>query len=235
MRLVRRVPGRVAILACAAGVVLARPAARAQDVPPWPDTFLARVQALALIQTLNAEILGSTSATASLETWCRDHRLAPDPTIVARVVTGVTRLADPDTRQRLEVGPADEIKFRRVQLRCGTRLLSEADNWYVPARLPGEMNRVLETTGTPFGRAVAPLEPYRRTFAVRMLWTPLPHGWEQMPTTLPGASAANGTLTIPAALFEHRAVLYTRANQPFSEVDEIYQRDVLAFPLPSGR
>ena len=216
-------------MACAAGVLLVRPAAPAQDAPVWPDTFLARVQAQALIQTLNAEILGSASATASLETWCRDHRLAVDPTIVARAVTSVTRLAAAETRQRLEVGPADEIKHRRVQLRCGSRLLSEADNWYVPARLTREMNHVLETTETPFGKVVAPLEPYRRTIAVHLLWTPLPHGWEYSVTALPGTG---GALAIPAALFEHRAVLYTRANRPFSEVDEIYQRDVLAFPLP---
>ena len=232
MRLVRRVPGRFAILACAAGVVLARPAAHAQDVPQWPDTFLARVQALALIQTLNAEILGSASATASLETWCRDHRLALDPTIVARPVTSVTRLAGAETRQRLEVGPADEIRFRRVQLRCGTRLLSEADNWYVPARLTRQMNHLLETTETPFGKVVAPLGPYRRTIAVQLLWTPLPHGWEQNVSPLSGAG---GALAIPAALFEHRAVLYTREHRPFSEVDEMYQRDVLAFPPPAGR
>ena len=35
---------------------------------------------------------------------------------------------------------------------------------------------------------------------------------------------------IPAALFEHRAVLYTRDHKPFSEVSEVYQRQVLAFP-----
>ena len=228
----RRQCGRLAVLACAAGVLLTRPVARAQDAAVWPDTYLARVQALALMQTLNAELLGSASATASLESWCRDHRLAIDPTIVARVVTSVTRLADTITRQRLEVGPADEVKHRRVQLRCGSRLLSVADNWYVPARLTREMNHLLETTETPFGKVVAPLEPYRRTFAVQLLWTPLPHGWEHTVTALPGAS---GALAIPAALFEHRAVLYTRANRPFSEVDEIYQRDVLAFPPPAAR
>ena len=42
--------------------------------------------------------------------------------------------------------------------------------------------------------------------------------------------ATSGALPIPDALFEHRAVLYTREHQPFSEVHEVYQRDVLAFP-----
>jgi hypothetical protein len=33
----------------------------------WPDTYAARLQALALIQTLRAEILATRSATAILE------------------------------------------------------------------------------------------------------------------------------------------------------------------------
>src|SRR5205085_218797 len=64
--------GRYGIAAIA---LLAGALARAQDLPAWPDTFETRVQALALIQTLNAEILGSRSATATLERWCRDHKL----------------------------------------------------------------------------------------------------------------------------------------------------------------
>jgi hypothetical protein len=112
-------------------------------------------------------------------------------------------------------------------LRCGERVLSEADNWYVPARLTTEMNRLLDTTETPFGRAVQRLAPYRRTLEVRMLWAPLPEGWERQPRQ--AAAAASVPLAIPDALFEHRAVLYTRDHTPFSEVHEVYQRDLLAF------
>jgi hypothetical protein len=35
-------------------------------------------------------------------------------------------------------------------------------------------------------------------------------------------------LAIPDALFEHRAVLYTRDHKPFAEVREVYQRQILA-------
>jgi hypothetical protein len=79
---------------------------------------------------------------------------------------------------------------------------------------------------------VQPLEPYRRTFAVHVLWLPLPEGWERS-SSLPSI-ATNGALTIPEALFEHRAVLYTGEHKPFSEVDEVYQRELLAFPPPPG-
>jgi len=35
---------------------------------------------------------------------------------------------------------------------------------------------------------------------------------------------------IPEAWIEHRAVLYTREHQPFSELNEVYPRQLLAFP-----
>lgn len=200
----------------------------ARESPPWPDTFVARLQALALIQTLNAEILSNRSATLTLENWCRDHRLAAEPKILAHVVTGINKLPTAEQRQRLEVNAQDEVKYRRVQLRCGTRTLSEADNWYVPSRLTPEMNRLLETTDTPFGKVVKPLEPYRRTFATKLLWAPLPEGWEREPGSVPAATGR--ALVIPDAVFEHRAVLYSREHKPFSEVNEIYQRQILDFP-----
>jgi hypothetical protein len=200
----------------------------AREMPPWPDTFVARLQALALIQTLNTEILSSRSATLSLENWCRDHQLAVDPKILASVVTGINKAATAEQRQRLEVTAQVEVKYRRVQLRCGNRVLSEADNWYVPSRLTPEMNRLLETTDMPFGKAVKSLEPYRRTFAVKLLWAPLPEAWERESGRLPATTSR--PLVIPDAVFEHRAVLYSREHIPFSEVNEVYQRQILAFP-----
>ena len=192
----------------------------------WPDTYISRLEALALIQTLNADILASRSATQSLENWCRDHRLAENPRIVAQTMAGSTRSADAEQRQRLQVSERDEVRYRRVQLRCGLHVLSEADNWYVPARLTPEMNRLLETTDTPFGTVVRSLEPYRRTFEMKLLWAPLPDGWER---GSPSPGSTGRTLVIPDALFQHRAVLYDREGRPFSEVSEIYQRDILAF------
>lgn len=202
--------------------------AHAQEPPAWPDTFLARLEALALIQTLNAEILGNRSATRSLENWCRDHRLAAPPIIRAHVITGVNKPPTEEQRRRLMVNDQNEVKYRRVQLRCGSHLLSEAENWYVPGRLTPEMNRLLETTKTPFGKAVESLEPYRRAFAVKILWAPLADGWEHDPDKLP--TVTGGILAIPDALFEHRAVLYSRENRPIAEVSEVYQRQILAFP-----
>lgn len=219
---------RYRFIVASVAAVLACVATGAQDRPAWPDTFEARVQALALMQTLNADVLGSRSATATLERWCRDHKLADNPTIVAALMRNMKKPATSDQRQRLQVKEHDTVAFRHVRLRCGDRVLSEADNWYVPARLTAEMNKVLETTDTPFGRAVQSLEPYRQTFSVTLLWSPLPEGWERASTALPAPTGR--ALAIPEELFEHRAILYTRDHIPFSEVDEIYLRQILAFP-----
>ena len=216
-------------LVLAAALALVVPVA-AQDAARWPDTFTARVEALALIQTLNADILASRSATATLETWCGDHRLADPARIVADRVGQAAVAPTAEQLRRLEVTNAADVKYRHVRLRCGSRVLAEADNWYVPARLTSEMNRVLETTDTPFGRVVAPLVPYRQTLSVTLLWSPLPAGWDRGAPMPP--DAAGRPLEIPAALFEHRAILFTKEHHPFSEVAEIYRRDVLSFPPP---
>jgi chorismate-pyruvate lyase len=164
-------------------------------------------EALALVQALNAELLASRSATQVLSTWCGDHDLAADPTIVAHQVKGTVKPADAEQRQRLQVAPDETVAFRHVQLQCGARVLSEADNWYVPSRLTADMNRLLETTDTSFGTVVRALEPTRRTLTVMRLWS--------------------GELPVPGALFAHRAVLYTREQVPFSEVYEVYQKGIL--------
>ena len=54
------------------------------EAQQWRDTYQSRVEVLALLQTLNADILGGTSATRSLEAWCGEHGMAADPMIVAR-------------------------------------------------------------------------------------------------------------------------------------------------------
>jgi hypothetical protein len=78
---------------------------------------------------------------------------------------------------------------------------------------------------------VAPLEPHRQTFAARLLWAPLPEGWERSLSSVPPC-LSSGPLAIPGALFEHRAALLARDNRPIAEVHEVYQGALLAFPPP---
>lgn len=216
----------IAAALCAAVLSAGAQEGAPAGAPVWPDSYRSRLEALALMQTLNAEILASRSATRSLESWCAARRLADEPRIVADRIRDVAKVPTAEQLARLQVRDAGEVRYRRVRLRCGTRVMSEADNWYVPARLTSEMNHTLETTDAPFGRVVAPLEPYRRTFEARLLWAPLPEGWDRGTRVEPDG----GTLTIPGALFEHRALLYTADHVPFSEVVETYQRDILGVP-----
>jgi hypothetical protein len=168
-----------------------------QSTTAWPDTYVGRLQALAVEQTLNAQLLASRSSTLTLEAWCREHALAKAPAIVAELQKGEVKAPTAEQRERLQVSALDDVRYRKVRLRCGDRVLSIADNWYVPGRLTVEMNRLLETTRTPFGKVVQALGPYRQTFEVKLLWSPLPDGWERGP--MPASPATAGALAIPAA------------------------------------
>jgi hypothetical protein len=220
-------------LVCACGVVLLWVMAVAADdaghAVRWPGSFLRRVEALALLETLNADLLSHDSATSALERWCDAHRLASPPRIVAVRVPNMDKPPSPEQRRELGVAPTDLVRYRRVKLLCGAVVLSEADNWYVPSRLTPEMNQLLDTTELPFGKVVQTLHFQRHTLSSTLLWHPLPEGWEMNAT---GSSEDAATLSIPPRLLEHRAVLMLPDGTPFSEVVETYTDKVLAFPVP---
>jgi hypothetical protein len=215
----------------AAGVLLLLTTAivSAAEPRPWPDNLVGQLQALALLESLNADLLAHDSATLTIERWCADHRLADPARIVAERVSDAAKPASAEVREALDVKPGEPLGYRRVRLKCGDHVLSEADNWYVPARLTPEMNHALETTDTPFGKAVAALHFRRHTLSADLLWRPLPKGWE---TGAAPAPQEAGALTIPDHVLEHRAVLSTPDGEPFSEVVETYTGEVLAFPPP---
>jgi len=207
-------------------VGFARPPVAA--VPAWPDSYVSRLQALALLQSLNADLLSHDSATLTLERWCSTHQLAPQPKIVARRVRGQDKPLPEELRTQLGIGAEEPVRYRRVQLMCGEHVLSEADNWYLPNRLTAAMNEQLDHSEVPFGRVVLPLHFRRKTLSAELLWTPLPAGWEM---GSPVATDPAKPLPIPAQVLQHRAVLYRGDNQPFSVVNEVYTGEVLAFPL----
>jgi len=188
------------------------------------DDYISRLQALALLQTLNADLLSHDSATTTLERWCTDHRLAELPCIVARRIQNSDRPIPDDLRAKLAIDPAEPVAYRHVQLICGDHVLSEADNWYVPSRLTPAMNRQLETSDEPFGKVVKSLGFQRRTISAELLWQPLPLGWEMHSST-----NVNGPLRIPNEVLRHEAILYTSAQLPFSAVVETYSGELLVF------
>lgn len=196
---------------------------------PWPDTFLARIEALALLQTLAADLLSHDSATLTLERWCGVHGLASPASIVAVRVTDVNKQPSLDQRRELGVDASEPVRYRRVKLECGAWVLSEADNWYVPSRLTPDMNKALDTTDIPFGKAVQALHFQRHTLSSTLLWLPLPAGWEM---SAAGRTDGSGPLAIPASVLENKAVLALPDGTPFSEVVETYSGNVLAFTPP---
>src|ERR1700687_6352034 len=186
------------MLLCASTVC--RGASPAQT-PNWTGSFVARVEALAVLQTLNAELLSHDSATLTLERWCDVHRLASPPRIVASRVPDIDKPPTPEQRRELGVAATDAVRYRRVRLMCGTLVLSEADNWYVPGRLTPEMNKLLDTTDSPFGVVVRALHFQRHTLSSTLLWLPLPTGWEMNAASARDAIADQ---TMPSKPLEHR-------------------------------
>jgi hypothetical protein len=197
-----------------------------------PDGWVPRLEAQLLLQTLNADLLSHDSATATLEHWCADHRLASPSRIVAERVPGVDKLPTEEQRHELEVSDTEPVRYRRVRLSCGSLVLSEADNWYVPARLTADMNHALDSSDVPFGRVVQPLHFRRHTLSARLLAQLLPEGWE-MSAAVSGEEG--GSLPLPAQVLEHRALLLLPEGTPISEVVETYTSNVLAFAIPERR
>ncbi len=158
---------------------------------------------------MNAELLSRPSATETLTDWCADHHLATDPRIVAVRQPDVNKPPDAAILALLGGAPADGVKYRRVDLKCGVRVLSRADNWFRPDRLTPAMNAALENTRTPFGVVVRPLGFTRRTIEVTL-------------------GALTGRHAREPFVLRHRAVLFTRDGTPFSVVEESYTPEVLA-------
>ena len=227
MRSVRRGTAWSCVLGLGSSLLFSSLHAREPEPSPvWHDDATSRLEALALLQSLNAELLSHPSATLTLERWCGEHHLAPEAKIIAERVQGEDKPLPPEARNQLQIGADEPVRYRRVQLACGQHVLSEADNWYVPSRLTEAMNHQLDTSDTPFGKVVQPLHFRRQTLSAELLWSPLPQGWENA-AALPGSTDA--TLAMPQHVLEHRAVLFDQSNRPFSLVVESYTSQVLAF------
>lgn len=233
-----RLPSRIppAAFACVVWTsAIIASASALEDATRWPlpDTFQSRLELLAVLQTFNAELLSNPSATQTLNRWCGTHDLAPEGSaIVADRIRDANKPADGNIRALLKVRSDEPVAYRRVHLRCGDRVLSQADNWYVPARLAAGMNERLNTSDIPFGRVVQPLQFSRTTLSATLLWRPLPDGWEN---GAPVPAPSGDPLALPPFLLEHRAVLKLPDGTPFSALVETYTRDVLDFPIRARR
>ncbi|OCC22996.1 hypothetical protein MB02_14655 [Croceicoccus estronivorus] len=152
------------------------------------------------IDQFEATLDSHDSATEALTQWCSIHHMAEPPVIRAIAANGESREPPAGLRELLDIASDAPLGYRHVQLVCGDTVLSEAHNWFVPSRLSGEMNHVLETTDTPFGTAVATLDFTRRKLA----------------SMRSGPECPDGTI------LTQRALLLLPDGQPISLVMECY-------------
>ena len=150
-------------------------------------------------QTLAAQ----DSATAALGEWCAVRRLADPAAITATPVLDGERIVPAEVPALLALQRGQPLGYRHVRLSCGGTVLSEAHNWYARERLTADMNRMLDQTNTPFGKAVAALKFTRERLGERK-----------------GASFGCPAGTV----LSHRARLVLPGGQPLALVVECYTR-----------
>jgi chorismate-pyruvate lyase len=154
----------------------------------------------ARLARLQSDLLASPSATQFLTARCATLKLAA-PAVVRAETQPVAQGAAAGVRALLQVDAAEPVRHRQVRLTCGGHVLSLADNWYVPARLTGDMNHTLDSTDTSFGTVVRPLNFHRNTIAV--------------------------TPQSGATVLQVKAVLLTPQQSPISLVIENYSGELL--------
>jgi chorismate-pyruvate lyase len=175
------------------------------QAPPIARADSAKAQAT--LQAFERRLETHDSATAVLQAWCDAHGPTPGVKVVARPVPGAAKPLTALARRALRVTPGQAVRYRRVDLLCGDQVLSQADNWYLPAQLTDDMNRRLDQTRTPFGVAVKSLNFTRRNLETDVL--------------------LKGGIAVPRRVLRHAAVLLTDRDVPFSFVVENYTRVVL--------
>jgi uncharacterized protein YjiS (DUF1127 family) len=179
-----------------------------QPVPTTPANVAA------LVRELSNHILHASTATEALHAWCAARGLSAGPITAVKQDPDQRRHPDDDMLDELRPERHERIAYRCVRLVRGLVILSEADNWFIPGRLPPEVRDLLETTDVPFGAAVARLQPSRRTYFVSYpeLSTASEAGTGDSP---PGLSPS-------MPILEHKAIVLDRNRQPLSVVSERY-------------
>jgi len=108
---------------------------------------------------LAAHLDAAPSVTAGLLSWCEARGIGDGP---VRVLA-CARAEPPEDLARLLGASGEPALFRRVVLGRGRIALAEAENLFLPSRLPAPMRQALAVTDIPFGAVLAPLRPSRRT------------------------------------------------------------------------
>lgn len=153
-------------------------------------------------------IMVADSMTTSLREWCNEFDIGEGP-LWSDHSEGSGKVGpSPEAIEALQPGPGETIRHRGISLMRGDVGLLDADNWYVPERLPAETNRLLDETDTPFGAAVPHEGQTRKTLYV--------HAAEGLRAYLDTEKGNTGT---PAPTIVVRAIV-TLKGVPTSFVEE---------------
>ena len=114
----------------------------------------------ALVWALNTRLIAGATATETLLAWCDEHGLSEGPITVEIRQRFAPALVPDEVLPALELDPGETIHYRQVRLMRGSLPLAAAENWFVPQRLTAAMNEALIRTNVPFGRVIAPLQPF---------------------------------------------------------------------------
>jgi hypothetical protein len=202
-----------------------------QSLASWPTDLTARLEATALLQSLNVELLTSESEKETLARWCVSHRLVSNPQIAIERVLDAEELPTAAQRTMLDTSAKESVRHRKVRVFCGSAVLLEADDWYLPSRVSPQVNALIESTELPLERAVQIAYFRRRTLSATLLWPQLPElrelGSEK------GLTESQAIQPLPARVLTHHVLLMLPDGTPFGEIQANYMSNVLAFPCPS--
>jgi hypothetical protein len=191
-------------------------------VPPHP---LHGLQSIGPIVTSLAEfkrlLLASDTATAVIIDWCR--RVRPGALFVAVLFDREARPGEYDGP--LAIGVDETLHRRCVRLSWAGKVVSEAENWYVPQRLPADVLAVLNRGDASFGAVVARLSPRRTTIAA-LSCDELRHGGPAAQRCL-AQLAQSDAFSPPDAFVLHINAVMTASGQALAELREHYRRELL--------
>lgn len=121
---------------------------------------MARTRAIAL----RTAVLCAESVTVAMTDWCETHGIGRTP-LVSHVHLRADAVDLPaDTEVHLRA--SEPVFFRRITLMAGAVPLLDADNWFLPTRLPDRVVELLLSTDTPFGSALGSGRQTRKTTCV---------------------------------------------------------------------
>ena len=109
-------------------------------------------------------LLTTFSFTAALQVWCEVRGLG-EGDLFSDIHADSGKLDLPPLGVGILEPHADEtVRHRAITLTRGDVPLLDADNWYIPDRLPVHARVLLDTTDTPFGKALEGTLQNRETF-----------------------------------------------------------------------